>query len=119
MCHDLRPRDRDAEQAAANPSLNLESIHPNYFETFEVPLVRGRAFAATDREGAVEVAIVSEDVAARLWPGEDPIGKRLKMGGLASTGAPGTRSLASQATPDTARWWARGRRSIFLPRSFK
>jgi len=72
---------QSAEQAATNPSLNLESIHPNYFETFEVTLVRGRAFTAADREGAVEVAIVSEDVAARTWPGEDPVGKRLKMGG--------------------------------------
>jgi predicted permease len=71
---------QEADQAAANPSLNLESIHPNYFETFEVPIVRGRTFAATDREGTVEVAIVSEDIAARMWPGEDPIGKRLKMG---------------------------------------
>jgi putative ABC transport system permease protein len=78
---------QDAEQAAANPSLDLESIHPNYFETFEVPIVAGRAFAATDREGAVAVAIVSEDVAARIWPGEDPIGKRLKMGRVDS-GAP-------------------------------
>jgi predicted permease len=77
---------QDTDQAAANPSLNLESIHPNYFETFEVPIARGRAFAATDREGAVEVAIVSEDVAARIWPGENPIGKRLKMGRPSSTG---------------------------------
>jgi len=69
-----------AEQAAANPSLNLESIHPNYFETFEVPLVRGRAFTADDRQGALQVAILSEDIAARTWPGDDPIGKRLKMG---------------------------------------
>ena len=69
-----------AEQAAANPSLNLESIHPNYFETFEVPLVRGRAFTTADRQGAVPVAILSEDIAARTWPGEDPIGKRLQMG---------------------------------------
>lgn len=75
---------QNAEQAAVNPSLNLESIHPNYFETFEVPIVRGRAFTAADREDAVQVAIVSEDVAARTWPGENPIGKRLKMGGLGS-----------------------------------
>lgn len=72
---------QNAEQAAANPPLNLESIHPNYFETFEVPLVRGRAFTRADRQGTVEVAIVSEDVVARIWPGEDPIGQRLKMGG--------------------------------------
>lgn len=68
------------ERAAANPSLNLESVHPNYFDTFQVPLVRGRAFTDADREGALDVVIVSDDVAARTWPGEDPIGKRLKMG---------------------------------------
>jgi putative ABC transport system permease protein len=77
---------QDADQAAANPSLNLESVHPNYFATFEVPLVHGRAFAATDREGAVQVAIISEDVAARMWPGEDPIGRRLKMGRVTAQG---------------------------------
>ena len=71
---------QSAERAATNPSLNLESIHPNYFETFEVTLVRGRGFTEADRQGAPDVAIVSEDVAARTWPGEDPIGKRMKLG---------------------------------------
>ena len=75
------------EQAASNPSLNVESVHPNYFEAFEVPLVRGRAFSPADREGALEVAIVSEDVAARTWPGDQPIGKRLKMGRRGSQSA--------------------------------
>lgn len=72
------------EQAAANPSLNLESIHPNYFRTLQIPIVRGRAFTAADREDAPTVAIVSEDVAARLWPGQNPIGRQLKMGVVAS-----------------------------------
>ena len=49
----LTAEGQNAEQAAANPSLNLESIHPNYFETLQVPIVRGRAFTASDREGAV------------------------------------------------------------------
>jgi putative ABC transport system permease protein len=73
---------QSVEQAETNASLNIESIHPNYFDTFEVPLVRGRAFTAADREGSREVAIVSEDVAAATWPGQDPIGKRIKMGSL-------------------------------------
>ena len=68
------------ERTERNPALNLEAVHPNYFSTFQVPLVRGRVFTADDRPGAPEVAIVSEDVAARTWPGEDPIGKRLKFG---------------------------------------
>lgn len=72
------------EQVATNPSLNIESIHPNYFETLQIPIVRGRAFTSADREDSPEVAIVSEDVAARLWPQQNPLGKRLKMGGIAS-----------------------------------
>ena len=74
------------DQAASNPSLNLESIHPNYFSTIEAPIVRGRPFSAADRQGTVEVAIVSEDVASRLWPGQNPIGKRLKMGRVEGSG---------------------------------
>jgi putative ABC transport system permease protein len=77
---------RGAEQAAENASLNLESIHPNYFDTLQVPMLRGRAFTPADRDGAVDVAIVSEDVAKRMWPGEDPIGRRVKMGGPDSKG---------------------------------
>jgi putative ABC transport system permease protein len=73
-----------ATEAAANPSLNLESIHSGYFETFQIRMLRGRSFTDADREGAMKVAIVSEDVAARTWPGRDPIGQRLKMGGPAS-----------------------------------
>jgi putative ABC transport system permease protein len=75
----------DAE-ARSNPPLNLEEIHPQYFSTFQVPLIRGRAFTAADNEPAPAVAIVSADVAARTWPGLDPIGRRLKMGPPASRG---------------------------------
>ena len=75
---------QSAERAATNPSLNLESVSHNYFRTLEVPIVRGRAFTAADRAGALDVAIVSEDVADRTWPGENPIGKRIKMGGIDS-----------------------------------
>src|SRR6185436_12852609 len=57
---------------------------PNYFATFEIPLVRGRPFADADREGRQGVAIVSADVAARLWPQDDPIGKRIKFGNPSS-----------------------------------
>ena len=104
---------QSAEGAATNPSLNLESIHPNYFQTFEVTLVRGRAFTAADREGAVEVAIVSEDVSARTWPGEDAIGKRLKMGGLDSR-APWF-TVVGVATQTRYRELARPSATLYLP----
>ncbi len=49
---------------------------PDYFSTLGLPLVRGRVFTEADREGAPRVVIVNQTLAARLWPGQDPIGKR-------------------------------------------
>lgn len=72
------------ETQATNPMLNLESVGPEYFRTLELPIRRGRAFDARDREDAPRVAIVSEAVARHTWPGEDPIGKRIKLGPLDS-----------------------------------
>ncbi len=56
------------------------SITPDYFRTLRLPVVRGRAFDERDVSGAPRVAMVSEQLASRLWPGEDPIGKRLRVG---------------------------------------
>jgi predicted permease len=66
--------------------LAIEYCGPEYFRTFRVPLLRGRAFTDADREGAPLVAIVSESVARRLWPGQDPIGKRLCIPGSTAEG---------------------------------
>lgn len=105
---------QSADQAVTNPSLNIESVHPNYFETFEVPLVRGRAFTAADREGSLEVAIVSEDVAAQTWPGEAPVGKRLKMGGLPDD-KPQWYTIVGVAAKTRYRDLTRPRPTLYLP----
>jgi putative ABC transport system permease protein len=72
------PTSRNADTA---PWVSIESIGAEYFQTFGVPLIRGRAFTDDDRENAPRVAIVSEQVARTLWRGEDPIGKRLRAAG--------------------------------------
>jgi predicted permease len=74
---------QNAAEVAANGSVNLEAIQPGYFETFGVA-VTGRPFDRRDRGDAPAVAVVSVDVASRLWPGQDAIGKRLKLGDLQS-----------------------------------
>jgi putative ABC transport system permease protein len=54
----------------------------NYFETMGIPIVRGRAFVEEDeqyRSNTRKVAIVNESMAAKFWPGEDPIGKRFQL----------------------------------------
>jgi putative ABC transport system permease protein len=53
------------------------SITPGYFRTVGIPLRRGREFAAQDRHGAPHVVIISDSMARRYWPGENPIGKRV------------------------------------------
>jgi putative ABC transport system permease protein len=107
---------QSAERAATNPSLNLESIHPNYFQTFEVILVRGRGFTAMDRKDAPWVAVVSEDVATRTWPGEDPIGKRIKMGGFTSTEPwSAWRTVVGVARPTRYRELAVPRATLYVP----
>jgi putative ABC transport system permease protein len=65
-----------------DPSAQRYAITPDYLRVMRIPLLRGRALAATDVEGAPPVLLVSQTTAARVWPGEDPIGRRVKLGGL-------------------------------------
>ncbi len=50
-------------------------VTPDYFETYGIRLLQGRNFAGTDRLGAPAVAIISQAMATKFWPGENPIGK--------------------------------------------
>src|SRR5215213_6666129 len=54
---------------------------PDYFRTMEISIVRGRAFTEQDKAGATPVVIVNETLARQHWPGEDPIGKRIRFYG--------------------------------------
>ncbi len=63
-------------------STDFTAVSPNYFAAMQLPLVRGRAFASGDRDGAPTVAIVNETLAALLWPGEDAVGKTLNYGSI-------------------------------------
>ncbi len=56
-------------------------VGPRYFQTMGIPVMRGREFTSRDRAGAQRVVMINETLARRLWPGEDPIGKRLRLGG--------------------------------------
>jgi predicted permease len=57
--------------------LDWNVVEPGYFKTLRTPLVRGRDFEPGDIQGRPDVAIVNEAAAAKLWPGQDPIGRRL------------------------------------------
>jgi putative ABC transport system permease protein len=68
-------------EAAANPYLNFEAVTPDYFSTFRIPILRGRGLSAADRAGSLPVVAVSRSLAARMWPDQDPLGKRMRWAG--------------------------------------
>jgi predicted permease len=71
-----------------HPMLNHQIATVGYFETMNIRLIRGRVFSREDTAASDRVVIVGETTARRLWPGVDPIGKRLSMSGF-TPGKPG------------------------------
>lgn len=70
---DPQPVRSDAHEA------DFRSATPEYFKTLLAPLVQGRTFTAADRAGGPRVMIVNESLARKVWPGENPVGRRLRM----------------------------------------
>lgn len=59
-------------------------VSPGYLETIGIPLLEGRTIDERDLADSQAVVVVNEEIAQRFWPGENPIGKRLKRGGFDS-----------------------------------
>jgi predicted permease len=68
---------QDASTDDANPLLPVEEGGAEYFKALGIPLIQGRGFTDRDREDAPRVAVVSEAAARLLWPGQNPVGKRI------------------------------------------
>lgn len=56
-----------------------ESVLPHFFQTMNVPLLQGRDFSDSDRDSAPPVVILDDVLAAKLWPSENPLGKRVHI----------------------------------------
>jgi len=66
-------------EVAHSPLISFEEGAPESFRVLGIPILRGRGFLDSDREGSQLVAVVSAAVAQRYWPGQDPIGKRIRV----------------------------------------
>src|SRR5262249_43814675 len=75
---DLITRDDDHRPVFQRPVSNYRAISPGYFAAMEIPILRGREYNDSDRDR--NVVIVSDRTAARIWPGENAIGKRIRRG---------------------------------------
>jgi putative ABC transport system permease protein len=72
------------EQDGVYTFAEVSSVSDDYFATIGIPRMAGREFTRQDNEDAPPVVIVDETVAQQYWPGESPIGKRLKFGDYSS-----------------------------------
>jgi putative ABC transport system permease protein len=69
----------------ASLAADRRMISPDYFNAMGIPMIKGRSFTDRDEPASTGVAIVSESWARRFLPDEDPIGKRIKLGGRDSS----------------------------------
>jgi putative ABC transport system permease protein len=76
------------EAALANPRINHQVATPGYFRAMRIALLRGRLFDERDRHGAPRVVVIGERAAERLFPGQNPIGKRLSTPNFDPAGPP-------------------------------
>ena len=71
-------REGDKRPEFQHITANYRFVSPEYFHTMGIPMLRGRSFRESDR--ARNLAVISERAAKKMWPGEDPVGKRFGQG---------------------------------------
>ena len=97
------------------PLIDSPLVSPEYFHLLGMPLLRGRLFSDQDIETTPQVAVINQAAARLYWPGEDPLGKRVRLGLNSSSAQPPlttivgvigdarTESLADKAIPQIYR----------------
>ena len=76
---DFVTADNPHPAAGEVPDANYVVISPRYFRAMQIPLLQGRPFSDFDTPGSQPAVIVSDSLAGKYWPGQNPIGKRLKI----------------------------------------
>jgi putative ABC transport system permease protein len=71
--------DKPAPAPGQVPGANYSSVTPDYFHTMQIELIKGREFTSSDGPSTTPVAIVNQTLASYFWPGEDPVGRKLKI----------------------------------------
>ncbi len=105
----LQVEGRPVEPGVIPKVVAMRRVTDGYFEAMGIPLIRGRAMVRADSERRTGAAVISQDLADRYFPGEDPIGRRVYPGGMASeagwytvvgvVGDTPTRTLADLSDP--------------------
>lgn len=75
------PGETSSSEDAPARTATVVTASPDYFSSLGVPLMQGRVFDRNDREGAPPVALVNRAFAESIWPGGEPLGRQLEVGG--------------------------------------
>ena len=95
-----RPREPDNQL----PQTNYSAVSADYFSAMRIPVIAGRTFSDRDNQQSTLVAIVSEELAQRVFPGENPIGRRINV----TTGPENFREIVGLAGNVTQQGLVRG-----------
>jgi len=75
------PQGQDSQPLEKWPRLDRSAVGPGYFATMRVPMLQGREFTERDNAAAPPVVIVNETAAKQFWPGQNPVGQKVRFGG--------------------------------------
>ncbi|HEX3158198.1 MAG TPA: ABC transporter permease [Gemmatimonadaceae bacterium] len=78
---DIKAENRPLAPGEPMPRSEYRTVSPDYFRTAGIPMLLGREFTSTDRDGSARVVILNKALADRLFPGQDPIGRRVAWTG--------------------------------------
>jgi len=78
----LHVEEKPSANPAEAPSAERYSVSPDYLRAMGIPLLRGRGFTEQDNANAPLVTLINRTAAQRIWPNEDPIGKRIRLGAI-------------------------------------
>ena len=76
---------RPPASASERPSAISQTVTPEFFQALRVPLLQGRLVTSADTQAAAPVVVISESMASINWPGQNPLGKHLKLGSADGT----------------------------------
>lgn len=77
---------RDERPGDVSPAADWQTVTAGYFDAMQIGVMRGRGIEAIDDANAPGVVVINETAAQRYWPGEDPLGERILLGGGAAPG---------------------------------
>ncbi len=104
---------RPAPPRGDEPTATYRVIYPGYLETMSLPLLRGRDIQETDDNTAPGVVIVNQFMAEKIWPGQDALGKRMRL--IDSPDNPWLTVIGVVKNAVRSDWTAPAEEEMFLP----